>query len=150
MADEILAGAAGAAQRDAVGFVGDQGAQAGPVGAQGVGEHERVEAVVLVARRAVPAAQVLDPVRADHDDRDLGVEQGLDDRAVGSFDRDLTGAVPGQEPGQLAQAGAGVLDHRSGDLAAAAIEDAHGVVVAGPVDPGGDVARWGFGQGGGG
>ena len=41
------------------------GEQPGAVGAQGVGQHERVEPVVLVPGRAVAAAQVVDLVGAD-------------------------------------------------------------------------------------
>src|SRR5450631_1211698 len=48
------------------GLSGVSGCQPGAVGAQGVGEHVGVEAVVFVAGRAVAAAQVLDRVRADH------------------------------------------------------------------------------------
>ena len=66
VADQVLAGAAGAAQRDGGRGVGDQWAQPGAVGAQGVGQHVGVEPVVLVAGRAVAAAQVLDLVGADH------------------------------------------------------------------------------------
>ena len=46
--------------------VGDQRAQPGTVGTQGVGEYIGVEPVVLVAGRTVASAQVLELVRADH------------------------------------------------------------------------------------
>jgi hypothetical protein len=39
------------------------------------GEHGRVEAVVLVSRRPVAAAQVLDLARADHHHGDPGLDQ---------------------------------------------------------------------------
>jgi hypothetical protein len=48
VADQVLAGAACAAQRDGRRAVRGQRAQPGTVGAQSVSEHERVEAVVLV------------------------------------------------------------------------------------------------------
>src|SRR5271170_3490119 len=86
VADEVLTSPAGAAQADRGRAVGDQRCQPGAVGAQGVGQDERVEPVVLVAGRAVPAAQVLDLVRADHHDGDPRAEQGIDDRPVGSLD----------------------------------------------------------------
>jgi hypothetical protein len=124
-----------------------QWAQSGPVSAQGVGQHERVEAVVLDAGRAVTAAQVLDLVGADHHHGQLSAEQGVDDRAVGPFDRDLIDAVPAQEGDELAQPGCGVLNHRASDLAAAAVHDAHGVVVTSPVHPRGDVVGCLVGQG---
>ena len=49
--------------------VAGQRPQPGPVGAQRVGQHVGVEPVVLVAGRAVAAAQVLDLVRGDHEHR---------------------------------------------------------------------------------
>ena len=61
--DQVLAGTAGTAQGDGGLGVGDQRSEPGPVGAQGVGQHVGVEPVVLVAGRAVAAAQVLDLVR---------------------------------------------------------------------------------------
>ena len=87
--DEVFAGAAGLAQGDGGRGVGQQRVQPGAVGAQGVGEHERVEPVVFVAGRTVASAQVLDLVGADHHDGDTGVEQGVDHRSVRAFDRDL-------------------------------------------------------------
>jgi hypothetical protein len=48
--DEILAGAAGLPQRDGRRAVRDQRREPGPVGAQRVGQDERVEPLVLVAR----------------------------------------------------------------------------------------------------
>ena len=141
VADQVLAGPAGAAQRDGGRAVGDQRAQPGPVGAQGVGQHERVEPVVLVAGRAVAAAQVLDLVRADHHHGDPGLEQGVDDRAVGRSIADLADSRrrPARPP--VAQAGGGVLDRAPGDLAAAGVHDRHGVIVAGPVDAAGHAVR---------
>ena len=82
VSDKVLAGAAGPAQYDGGGAIGRQRRQPGPVGAQGVGEHEGVEPVVLVPGRFVAAAQVLDLVPGDHDHRDTDLEQRGDDRAV--------------------------------------------------------------------
>ena len=108
--DEVFAGAAGLAQGDGGRGVGQQRVQPGSVGAQGVGEHEGVEPVVLVAGRAVAAAQVLDLVGADHHDRDTGVEQGVHDRPVRAFDRDLPHAGACEHGEQLAQSGGVVFD----------------------------------------
>jgi hypothetical protein len=58
------------------------------VGADRVGQDVGVEAVVLVARRAVPRAQVLDLVRCDGEDGEPGLEQRIDDGPVGAFDTD--------------------------------------------------------------
>ena len=147
VADEVLAGAAGAAQRNGRGGVRGQGRQPGPVGAQRVGQDERVEPVVLVPGRPVAATQVLDLVRADHHHRDPRAEQGVDDRAVGALDRGFPGTGAGQDAGQLAQAGCAVLDRVPADLAAAGIHDRHGVIIAGPVDASGHAAGWFFGKG---
>jgi hypothetical protein len=144
--DEVFAGSAGAAQRDGGLAIGGERTQPSPVGAQGVGEYERVESVVLVAGRAVAPAQVLDLVRADHDDRQTGLEQRVDDRPVGTFDGDLAHLRAGQDIDQLGQAGGAVLDIVPRELASAGIEDRHGVIVTGPVQPAGDTVRRIFGQ----
>ena len=117
--DEVFAGAAGLAQGGRGSGVGQQRVQPRAVGAQGIGEHERVEPVVFVAGRAVAAAQVLDLVGADHHDGDTGVEQGVDHRPVGAFDRDLTHAGTVEYGEQLAQSGGVVFDRGSHDFTAA-------------------------------
>src|SRR5580704_5298846 len=68
VADEVLAGPAGAAQGRGRGGVRDQGPQPGAIRTQRVGQDERVEPVIFVPGRAIAAAQVLDLVRADHHD----------------------------------------------------------------------------------
>jgi hypothetical protein len=78
------------------GGVGDERAQPGAVGAQGVGQHEGVEAVVLVPGRSVAAAQVVDLVGADHHDGEAGVEEGVDDLSVAAFDGHLPDAGAAQ------------------------------------------------------
>ena len=129
------------------GLSGDQGPQPGPVGAQRVGQHERVEPVVLVAGRAVPAAQVLDLVRADHHHGDPGGEQRVDDRAVGSFDGDLADPGAGQQRAAGKQPGLVVRDREPHvDLTSAGVHHRHRVIVAGPVDAGGDGVDGFFGQ----
>jgi hypothetical protein len=135
VADEVLAGPAGRPQHHRRGRVRGQRAQPGPIGAQRVGEHVGVEAVVLVAGRAVAAAQVLQLVRADHDHGQRGLEQRRHHRAVGPLDGDLAHAELAQPAQQGAQAGVGVLDGEPFDLAPGAVDDADRVVVAGPVDP---------------
>jgi hypothetical protein len=90
MMDQILASANRRTQRDRGWTVRGQGAQSQPVGAQRVGQHKRVEPVVLVARLAVAAAQVLQLVGADHYHRHPGREHDLDDLPVAALDGDLT------------------------------------------------------------
>ena len=134
--DEVLAGPDVAAQRDRGRRVGLEAAPAVPVGAQAVGEHVGVGAVGLVARGAVALTQRLDrPGRHDHD-LEAGIEQGVDDRAVGSFDRDApcTGAL--HASAQLAQPVGAVGDVELDDHPAVAVDDAHRVRVDGPVDTG--------------
>jgi len=145
VADEVLAGPARAAQGDGLRLVRDEGAQPGAFRAQRVGQDERVEPVVLVAGRAVPAAQVLDLVRADHHHGDPGLEQRLDDRAVRALDGDLADAALAQ---QGAQASGAVLDHAPVDFPAAGIDDRDRVVITGPVDSAGQPVRSFLRQGG--
>src|SRR5579875_3172711 len=105
VSDQVLARPAGGPQGDGGRAVGDERAQPDPVGAEGVGEDEGVEAVVLVAGRAVAGAQVLELVGADDDDGHAGLEVRLSDRAVGPFDGDLVGARLGQPPDEVAEPG---------------------------------------------
>jgi hypothetical protein len=81
---------------------------------RGVGEDERVEPVVLAARGAVAAAQILQLVRRDHHHGDASLEQSLHDRSIGPLDRNLLRAMPGQQVEQLAQPGGAVLDGSPG------------------------------------
>ncbi len=147
--DEVFAGAAGPAQGGRGRGVGQQGAQPGPVGAQRVGEHERVEPVVLVASRAVTTAQILQLVGADHHHRDPGLEQGIHDRAVRAFDGDLAGTGPAQQLEQLAQSGGVVLDRGAANLAPTRIDDRHRVIISRPIDSTRDAVPRLVGQGSG-
>jgi tetratricopeptide (TPR) repeat protein len=148
VADEVLAGPAGAAQGDGLRLVRDEGAQPGTVRAERVGQDERVEAVVFIAGRAVPAAQVLDLVRADHHHGDPGLQQCIDDRAVRALDRDLADAALGEQAQQGTQARRAVLDHAPVDLPAAGIDDRDSVIIACPVDTAGQPIRRFLRQGG--
>ena len=133
VADQVFAGSAGAAQREGGIAVGGQRPQPSSVGTQGVGEYECIETVVLVTGRAVPPAQVVDLVRADHDHGDPRFEQRLDDRTVAAFDPNFVAAVPIQHRHQLTKTGRGVLDRKPGDFAATTVHDRYGVIVASPV-----------------
>jgi hypothetical protein len=144
--DQVAAGAAGAAQRGGLGAVGDQRVQPGPVGAQRVGEDERVEPVVFVAGRAVAAAQVLDLVRADHHDREAGVEQRLDHGPIRAFDRYLGAPRAGEHLDQFPQPGRAVLDAAPEQFAAAGVHDRDRVIITGPVQATGHTARRLIGQ----
>lgn len=144
--DEVFACPACAAQRDRCVGVGRQRTQPLAVGAERVGEDVRVESVVLVAGGTVSTTKILDLVRGDHHHGDASLEQCVNDRPVGSFDRGLSCAVPGQERHQLPQSLGGVFEHGAGDLAASVVDDADRVVVAGPVDSRGDLVQRDLGQ----
>ena len=61
----------------------------------------------FIACRTVAAVQVPELDRCHHD-RETDVEQGIHDRAVAAFDRDLADTALVQPPTQLAQAGCAV------------------------------------------
>jgi hypothetical protein len=146
VADQIFAGPAGAAQGEGGVAVRGQWDEPGPVGAEGVGENERVEPVVLAARGAVAAAQILQLVRRDHHHGDAPVEQSLHDRSIGPLDRDLVRAMPGQQVEQLAQPGGAVLDGSPVDLAAPVVDNRHDMIITGPVHAGGHTVERLVGQ----
>ena len=135
------------AQRHGGWAVGSQRAQAGAVGAQGIGEHEGIEAIVFVAGRTVASAQVLNLVGADDHDGQATVEQGVDHRSVWAFDSDLADTVLGEQTQQATQAGIAVLNGLSNDLLTSGIDDGHDVIVASPVDSSGQVVGRLVGQG---
>jgi len=95
---EILAGPDERAQSHGRGHVGPERAQAMPVGAQDVGEDVGVGAVVLVAGAAVAGAQSLDPAAGDDDDPQLGLEERVHERAVGSLDGHAHDLPGGESP----------------------------------------------------
>src|SRR3979411_1506429 len=132
----VVGGGAGGAGggRGGGGGGGARGPQSGAVGAQGVGQHEGVESVVLVAGRAVAAAQVLELVGADHHHGDTGGEQRVDDGAVGTFDGHLADPGTGQQRRQCSQSRSTVFDGASVDLDAAVVDDRYRVIITGPIN----------------
>lgn len=139
--DQVLASPAGGPQGYRERAVGNERTQSGPVGAEGVGEDEGVEAIVLVAGRAVAGAEVLELVGTDDHDGQFGLEESLDDRTVGPFDGDLVRAYLGEPADQIADAGGGVGYEEPLDHLTAGIDDRHRVVVASPIHAGRPVAR---------
>jgi hypothetical protein len=131
--DEVGAGAHDRAQGQRRGCVGRQGDEPVAVGAQHIGQDVGVEAVVFAARGRVPAAQVLDLSRRDHDDVDVGGEQGVDDGPVGPFDRDTGHVVGDDRVDQPADAGRVMDQGAACDDAAGGIDDAQFVGVGRPI-----------------
>ena len=132
--DQVPAGTYRGSQRLRGWTRAGQGSQAPSVGADHVGQHVGVEPVVLVPRRAVARAQVLDLYGCDDQHRQSGGQQCVDDGTVGAFDTDLVHAGLEQPSDQAPQSGCGVGDAESIDGLAVGIDDAHDVVVLGPVD----------------
>jgi hypothetical protein len=135
VAHQVLAGPAGLPQRGGGWAVGDQRPQPGPVGAQDVGEHVGVEPVVLVARRPVPGPQVLHLPRGDHHHGHTCLQQGIHDRPIAALDRSLGHPRPGQTLHKGPQPLCGVLHAEPGDHPTSRVDNTHGMVGTGPVDP---------------
>ncbi len=145
--DQVLAGAASAAQRVRGGAVRCERPQPGAIGTQRVSEHECVEAIVLIAGRTVSAAQILDLIGTDHHDRQAASKQGIDHRSIGAFDGDLGDTVFGEQCEQPAQACVAVLDGLTQDLLTAGVNNRDRVIIASPVDSSGQSVGRFVGQG---
>jgi hypothetical protein len=130
---QVLAGSHHRPQRHRRCGVRHQRPQPRSVGAQRVREDERVEPVILVARRAVAAAQVLDLIRADHHHGEPRVDQDIHHLPVGPLNRDLCHPGTSEAPDELSQTG-GRVDHgKPLNLTASGVDHRDGVVVLGPV-----------------
>jgi len=92
--------------------------------------------IIFVTGRTVAAAQILDPIGADDDDRQITGEQSVDHRSDGG----LSDTVFGEQVEQAAQARIAVLDGLSNDLLTSSVNDGDGVIVAGLVDASGQAA----------
>ncbi len=146
---EVLARPDGRTQGDGPRAVGPERPEPVPVGAQDVGEDERVTPVVLVARGPVPGPQSLHVAARDDEHREPCREQGVDDRAVGALDRDPGDLCLRQAPPERPEPWLGVLDLEPLERRSALVDDADGVGAARPVDarvPGGTIhpvpPRW--------
>ena len=84
--DQVLAGTHQCSQRLRVRPVEGQRVQPAPVGAHHIGQHERVEPVVLVPRRPVTAPQDHNLRRRDHEHRQTRRQQRGDQRPVTALD----------------------------------------------------------------
>ena len=145
-ADQVTAGADGRAQGDGRRRVRGQRAQPGTVGAQHVSQDERVEPVVFSAGRPVTGPQVLHLPGGDHHYGQSRVQQRADQYPVAALDRGLAHPRSAKPGDQLADAGPVVRDAEPGTDLPGRIDDADGMVGAGPVDAGGQAARRNLGQ----
>lgn len=139
--DQVAAGADGRPQRGGLLGVAFQRPQPAAVGAHDVGQDVGVETVVLVAGRAVSAAQVLELRGRDDQDGQSGAQQRLDHRPVGAFDTDLGDIGIEQPTDQITQTGSIVPDGEPVQRLALGADHADRVVVFGPVDPRADPRR---------
>jgi len=74
-------------------------------------------------------------VRRDHHDPEVGLEEHVDDRPVGTLDRDLVDASPMESGHQLPQPRRSVGDGEPVLLDTVGVDDGHSMPAAGPVDP---------------
>jgi hypothetical protein len=88
MLDEVLAGPDQCSEGSGGIGVRTKRSQAVAIGAKDVGQDVGIEAVVLVAGRAVAKAQGLHLTSSDHDHLEPVVQQRLHRRAVWALDRD--------------------------------------------------------------
>ena len=105
------------------------------VGAGELGEHEAVKAIALAARHAVPRAHRLDLVGMHRDHRQPGIQQPLDQQPVGPLDRDQRHPEPQQPRAQRPDPGLVVTITATLHDPPALVDDAHRVLLAGPINP---------------
>lgn len=144
--EQVLPGSHHQAEHDRGRGVGDQRTETGAVGAQGVGEDEGVEPVVLVPGSAVAAAQAVDLVGADHHDRHAGAQECVDNLSVAAFDGHLPDAGAVESGARARAARTGRVDGELLGDGAFAVHDGDGVVGGGPVQTSGDVTGRGLRQ----
>jgi len=132
---EVLAGTAQGAQRLGVVAVGDQNLEAVMVGARELAEHERVEAIGLPAAGPEARARRCDLVGMDRHHAQPGIEQPLDQQAVGTLDRDEHHTRPYERVAQRTQAALVMSECRRQHLFTTAVLDEHIMLLTGPIHP---------------
>jgi hypothetical protein len=138
LADEVLAGAHGGTQRS--GGVRERAQHAQLVAAQPqvVGDHRGVAGIGLGPGDHLGVAPGLDRVGMDWHHGVAGLQQPVDQAAVGPFDGDgeLAGfAEPAQAADQVVESGCGVGDAEGAHRRAGVVQHADGVRGCCPVDP---------------
>ncbi len=133
--DQVLAGAGQRPKCLGLVAVGAKRAQPVGVGARQLGQDEGVEAVGLAAGRLIARPGRLQRVGVDRQDGEAGIQQPVDQQAVGALDRnplDAQGPHPGdQRPDPSLVVG----EELARKLPARCVDHAKRVLLAGPVDP---------------
>ena len=135
MLDEILAGAGERAQRLGRVAVGHQHAEAVRVGARELGQHERVEAVALAARSAEPRSHRGDLVGMHAITRSPASSSRSISSPSGRSTRDQRDPELDQPRAQRPDAALVMTVAATLDDPPVGVNDADGVLLAGPVDP---------------
>jgi hypothetical protein len=136
VSDQVLASSTRRPQSHRGRAIGAERLEPSPVGAQCVSKDEGVEAVVLVARRAVAGAEVLQLVGTDDDDSQRGLEQDVDDWTVRPLNSDLDDPELAELANEVAQTSGRVSDSESLNDLASGGDHRDRVVVPSPVHSG--------------
>ena len=139
---QIVATAHQSAQCENLVALRRQGLEAVAVRAQQVSQHVGVGGVALAAVASVARAAGLDSVGVDGNDREAGLDQGVDQQARRSLDGHRRRAEAAQAALQLGQARGVVVDLELLDDPTALVDDAQRVRLAGPVQPGKGSCSW--------
>ena len=116
--------------------LGRQGLEAMSVGAQQVGQQVSIGSIALGAVATIAWACGLDRVGMDGEDGEAGFHQRIDDEARRTLDGNGRRAGGDQVTPQFGQTAGGVIDVESLMDGSLRVNDANGVGLAGPVQPG--------------
>jgi hypothetical protein len=137
--DQVAAGPHDGAQRHRLIGVRGGGLQLVRAQPQVLGDHRGVPGVGLGPGQHLAVPPGLDRVRADRHHRVPGLQQQVDQAAVGALDRDRHAAglpVPGQAADQQRDPVRGMPDGEPGHDLARSVHHAYRMRLGGPVDPG--------------
>ena len=148
LGDEVIAAADEGAEGAGLIGEGQQGAEAVAIGPEQVAEQVGVAGVALAASGRVAGAAGLHGIGVDRDDREAGVQEGIDDEAGGALEGDGQrggGREAGQPLDELGQARCGVGHRPAPADGAGLVEHTNSVRGGGPVqadDEGHCVPPW--------
>jgi hypothetical protein len=135
MADEVFARAGERAHRLGGIAVGDQHPVTVAVGARELGEHERIEAVALAARRAEARSHRGELVGMHRDHPQAGVQQPLDQQPVRTLDRDQRHVERDQPRAQRRDPALVMPVTATLEDPPVAVDHTDRMLLAGPIDP---------------